>query len=145
MGTRSEAAISVLQSALRRVLHYASRSRVAIGEALGRATLAAASGLRNPLESGPGAEVEEVDNRSVRRRQMGITVQGPLAGLVVAAIGLYLLLAPIDRLARKPSALGRRRYAKQAVPAWMRVFFRALGLVLLALAGLLLAPLFRGA
>lgn len=75
---------------------------------------------------------------------MGITFQGPLAGLVAAAIGLYLLLAPIDRLARKAPTLKRRRYTEQDVPAWMRVFFRALGLVLLAIAFLLLAPLIRG-
>lgn len=75
---------------------------------------------------------------------MRLTLQGPLAGAVVAIIGLYLLFAPIERLARKPSPIKQRRRTTQNVPAWMRVFFRGLGIVLLVLAGLLLAPLVRG-
>ena len=75
---------------------------------------------------------------------MGVTLQGPLAGAVVAIIGLYLLFAPIEKLARKPSPVKRRRLSKQEVPTWMKVFFRALGLVLLALAGVLLAPVISG-
>jgi hypothetical protein len=76
---------------------------------------------------------------------MGIGLQGPLAGAVVAVIGLYLLFGPIEKLARKPSPIKRRSTIKQDVPTWMKVFFRALGLVLLALAGLLLAPVMGGA
>ena len=75
---------------------------------------------------------------------MRVTLQGPLAGAVVAIIGLYLLFAPIEKLARKPSPFKQRRPAGQHVPTWMKVFFRGLGLVLLVLAGLLLAPLIRG-
>ncbi len=67
-----------------------------------------------------------------------------MAGAVVAILGLYLLFAPIEKLARKPSPVKRRRLAKQDVPTWMKVFFRGLGIVLLVLAGLLLAPLFGG-
>lgn len=75
---------------------------------------------------------------------MGITLQGPWAGVVVAILGLYLLFAPIEKLARKPSPIKRRSAIKQDVPAWMKVFFRGLGIALLVLAGLLLAPPIRG-
>ena len=73
---------------------------------------------------------------------MEISLQGPMAGAVVAVVGLYLVFGPIEQLARKPSPVKRRRLARQDVPTWMTVFFRGLGIVLLALAGLLLAPLF---
>lgn len=76
---------------------------------------------------------------------MGITLQGPLAGVVLAILGLYLLFGPIEQLARKPSPVKRARTVKQAVPTWMKVFFRGLGIALLVLAGLLLAPTIRGA
>ena len=59
-------------------------------------------------------------------------------------LGLYLLFAPIERLARKPSPVKRRRLGQQDVPTWIKVFFRGLGVVLLTLGGLLLAPLFGG-
>ena len=72
---------------------------------------------------------------------MRVTLQGPLAGAVVAIIGLYLLFAPIEKLARKRSPIKRRSTIEQDVPAWMKVFFRGLGIALLVLAGLLLAPL----
>ncbi len=75
---------------------------------------------------------------------MQVSLQGPMAGAVVAILGLYLLFGPIEQLARKPSPVKRRRLAKQDVPTWMKVFFRGLGIVLLVLAGLLLAPLFGG-
>ena len=75
---------------------------------------------------------------------METTFQGPMAGAVVAILGLYLLFGPIETLARKPSPVKRRRMSKQDVPTWMKVFFRGLGLVLLVLGGLLLAPLLRG-
>jgi hypothetical protein len=74
----------------------------------------------------------------------GISFQGPMAGAVLAVLGLYLLLGPIEQLARRPSPLRRRRPSKQAVPTWMKFFFRGLGIALLGLAGLLLAPLFGG-
>jgi hypothetical protein len=76
---------------------------------------------------------------------MGVTLQGPLAGAVVVIIGLYLLFGPIEKLARKPSPIKRRRMTKQDVSTWMKVFFRGLGLVLLVLGVLLLAPVIRGA
>ena len=75
---------------------------------------------------------------------MEISLQGPMAGAVVATVGLYLVFGPIEQLARKPSPVKRRRPNKQDVPTWMRLFFRGLGVVLLVLAGLLLAPLFGG-
>ena len=75
---------------------------------------------------------------------MGISLQGSMAGVVVAIVGLYLLFGPIDKLARKPSPIKRRSTAKQDVPTWMKVFFRGLGIALLILAGLLLAPAIRG-
>ncbi len=74
---------------------------------------------------------------------MGITLQGPLAGAVVAILGLYLLFGPIEKLARKPSPIKGRSTIKEDVPTWMKVFFRGLGIALLVLAGLLLAPLIR--
>lgn len=75
----------------------------------------------------------------------GVSLQGPLAGVVLVVLGLYLLFAPIDRLARKPSPLKRgARARRKPVPLWMKVFFRGLGLALLAFAALLLAPLFTG-
>ncbi len=79
---------------------------------------------------------------------MGVSLQGPLAGVVVAAVGLYLLFAPVERLARKSSPLKRQARlpsSRKSVPLWMTVFFRSLGILLLVLAGLLLAPLIRGA
>ena len=74
---------------------------------------------------------------------MGVALQGPLAGVAVAILGLYLLFGPIEKLARKPSPIKQRRLTKQNVPTWMKVFFRGLGIALLVLAGLLLAPLIR--
>jgi hypothetical protein len=71
---------------------------------------------------------------------MGVALQGPLAGVAVAIVGLYLLFGPIEKLARKPSPIQRRAAIKREVPTWMKVFFRGLGLALLVLAGLLLAP-----
>ena len=59
----------------------------------------------------------------------------------MAILGLYLLFGPIEHLARKSYRPGRTT----DVPTWMRVFFRGLGIALLVLAGLLLAPFFRGA
>ncbi len=75
---------------------------------------------------------------------MGISLQGPMAGLVVAVMGLYLLFGPIEYLARKPSPI-KREVRPENVPTWMKVFFRGLGIVLLILAARLLAPLVRGA
>ena len=75
---------------------------------------------------------------------MRISLQGPMAGAVLAILGLYLLFGPIERLAQRPSLVKRefrRKMTKGDVPTWMRVFFRGLGLALLVLAGLLLAPL----
>ncbi len=74
---------------------------------------------------------------------MEITLHGPLAGVAVAILGLYLLFAPIEKLARKPPRIGRQGTSEQDVPTWMKVFFRGLGITLLALAGLLLAPVIR--
>lgn len=72
-------------------------------------------------------------------------MQGPMAGVVLVVLGLYLLFAPIERLARKPSPIKRPEgYRPKPVPTWMKVFFRGLGIVLLAVAALLLAPLFTG-
>ena len=77
---------------------------------------------------------------------MGIFLQGSMAGAVVAVLGLYLLFGPIEQLARKPSSIKREfRGRTRSVPTWMKVFFRGLGIVLLVLAGLLLAPVFQGA
>lgn len=75
---------------------------------------------------------------------MQISLQGPLAGLVVAILGLFLVFGPVEQLARRPSRFKRGRLTRQDVPMWMRLFFRGLGVVLLLLAGLLLAPLFEG-
>lgn len=75
---------------------------------------------------------------------MGITLQGPLAGVALAILGLYLLFSPIEKLARSRSPLKLRSTIKQDVPIWMKVFFRGLGIALLVLAGLLLAPLIQG-
>jgi hypothetical protein len=77
---------------------------------------------------------------------MGVALQGPMAGALLAVIGLYLLFGPIEKLAQKPSSIRREyrsRLKAKDVPTWMKVFFRGLGIVLLALAGLLLAPLIR--
>lgn len=76
---------------------------------------------------------------------MGISLQGPMAGVVVAILGLYLSFAPIERLAHKPSPIRRKTKTPENVPTWMKVFFRGLGIALLVLAALLLAPLIRGA
>ncbi len=76
---------------------------------------------------------------------MGISLQGPLAGGVVAILGLYLLFGPIEKLALKPSPIKRRRTTEQDVPTWMKVFFRGLRIALLVFAALLLAPVIRGA
>lgn len=76
---------------------------------------------------------------------MEISLQGPLAGAVAAVVALFLLFAPIERLARKPSPISaefRSRLRPEDVPVWMKIFFRGLGVVLLALAAVLLAPLF---
>ncbi len=76
-----------------------------------------------------------------------VSLQGSMAGAVMVLLGLYLLFAPIDRLARKPSPIKRelrRPLAKGSVPLWMRIFFRGLGLVILVVGGLLLAPLVSG-
>lgn len=81
------------------------------------------------------------------RLLMGVLLQGPMAGVVLAALGLYLVFGPIERLAQKPSPIKREfrpRLTKDTVPTWMRLFFRGLGIALLILAGLLLAPLIRG-
>jgi Na+/H+ antiporter NhaD/arsenite permease-like protein len=67
-----------------------------------------------------------------------------MAGVVVALLGLYLLFGPIEHLARKPSPI-KRKSRPQDVPTWLKVFFRGLGIVLLVLAALLLAPFGRGA
>ena len=75
---------------------------------------------------------------------MEVSLKGPLAGAVLALVGLYLVFGPIEQLAGKPSTFKRRRPARREVPTWMKVFFRGLGVVLLGLAGLLLAPLFGG-
>jgi hypothetical protein len=71
---------------------------------------------------------------------MGIELQGSVAGVVVAILGLYLLFGPIEKLARKPSPIKRRRMTRQDVPTWMKVFFRGLGIALLVFASLLLSP-----
>jgi hypothetical protein len=69
-----------------------------------------------------------------------------MAGAVVAILGLYLLLGPLEQLARRPSSIKREfRGRTPSVPTWMKVFFRGLGIILLVLAGLLLAPVFQGA
>lgn len=75
---------------------------------------------------------------------MGISLQGPMAGVVMAILGLYLLFGPIEQLAHKPSPIKRKSRPKD-VPTWMKVFFRGLGIVLLVVAALLLAPVVRGA
>ena len=75
---------------------------------------------------------------------MEISLPRPMAGMVVAVIGLYLLFGPIEHLARKPSRI-QIEYRSKNVPTWTKVFFRGLGIVLLALAAVLLAPLVRGA
>ena len=56
------------------------------------------------------------------------------------------LFGPIEKLARKPSPIKRTSRSKtgsEDVPAWMKVFFRGLGILLLVLAGVLLAPVIR--
>lgn len=63
----------------------------------------------------------------------------------MAIVGLYLLFGPIEKLARRPSPIKRRSTIKQDVPTWMRVFFRGLGIALLVLGSLLLAPVIRNA
>ncbi len=66
-----------------------------------------------------------------------------MAGVVVAILGLFLLFGPIELLARKPSPVrrdSRPKLTADEVPTWMKVFFRGLGIALLVLAGLLLAP-----
>lgn len=74
---------------------------------------------------------------------MGISLQGPTGGVVVAILGLYLLFGPIEHLAQKPSPIKRKSRPKD-VPTWMKEFLRGLGIVLLVLAALLLSPLVRG-
>ena len=69
-----------------------------------------------------------------------------MVGAVVAVLALYLLFGPIEKLARKPSLIKNEfRGRGHNVPTWMKVFFRGLGIGLLVLAGLLLAPVFQGA
>ena len=73
-------------------------------------------------------------------------MRGPMVGAVVAVLALYLLFGPIEKLARKPSLIKNEfRGRGHNVPTWMKVFFRGLGIGLLVLAGLLLAPVFQGA
>lgn len=69
---------------------------------------------------------------------MGISLTGPWAGVVVAGLGLMLLLAPASWLYRKNRLVVRR--ASSPVPLWATVFYRVLGLLLLALAAALLWP-----
>ena len=76
---------------------------------------------------------------------MGVSLQGPMAGAVIVLLGLYLLFAPIELLARKPSPVKHRRpLRKEPVPLWMKIFFRGLGVVLLVGGGFLVAPLLAG-
>ena len=75
---------------------------------------------------------------------VGVGFQGPIAGAIAALIGLYLLLAPIGLLARKPSPVERRPLCPDEIPTWMKVFFRGLGLALIALGIALLAPVVHG-
>ncbi len=75
---------------------------------------------------------------------MGISLQGPMAGVVVAILGLYLVFGRIEHLAQRPSPV-KRKFRPKDVPTWTKVFFRSLGIVLLVLAALLLALLIRGA
>lgn len=75
------------------------------------------------------------------------SLRGSPAGAVMVLLGLFLLFAPIEMLARKPSPIKRKYRAplpRESVPLWMRIFFRGLGLVILVVGGLLLAPLFGG-
>ncbi len=75
---------------------------------------------------------------------MGIGLTGPWAGVVVAGLGLILLLAPPSLLFRKRRLVVRPR-KKEPVPLWATVFFRVLGILLLALAAALLWPPLGGA
>ncbi len=69
---------------------------------------------------------------------MGVVLTGPWAGIVVAGLGLMLLFAPSSWLYRRNRLVVRP--ANSPVPRWATVFYRALGLLLLALAAALLWP-----
>lgn len=69
-----------------------------------------------------------------------VTLTGPWAGLVVAVVALILLLAPASRLYRGNQLVTRRTARSEPAPLWATVFFRLLGLLLLALAAALILP-----
>lgn len=63
---------------------------------------------------------------------------------MLVILGLYLLFGPIEALVRKPLPIKRDyRRSTDDAPTWIKVFFRGLGIALLVLAGLLLAPLIQ--
>ena len=68
------------------------------------------------------------------------TLTGPLAGAVLALLGLVLLVAPASSLYRKNRSVIRRRSSGPPVPLWATIFFRVLGALLLAFAGVLIWP-----
>lgn len=74
---------------------------------------------------------------------MGISLSGAWAGVVVAGLALLLLLAPPGWLYRTRSPVIRSRRS-EPVPRWATIFFRLLGLVLLALAAALMWPTLQG-
>ncbi|MDH3524031.1 MAG: hypothetical protein OES32_10630 [Acidobacteriota bacterium] len=69
---------------------------------------------------------------------MQVTLTGPWAGIVVVGLGLVLLFAPARLLYRKHRLVARRPRHEPPPPRWAVIFYRVLGVLLLALGAALL-------
>ncbi len=69
-----------------------------------------------------------------------VTLTGPWAGIGVAFLALILLFTPARFLYYKNRMFVRHARPDPPVPLWAKIFFRVLGLLLLALAAALIWP-----
>lgn len=69
-----------------------------------------------------------------------VVLTGPWAGVVVAILGLILLFAPASALYNKNRMVIRQSRPAPPAPLWAIIFFRVLGVLLLALAAALIWP-----
>ena len=68
---------------------------------------------------------------------MQVTLTGPWAGVVVVGLGLILLFAPAKLLYRG-NRLTAQRAHEPPTPRWAVIFYRVLGVLLVALGAALL-------